>query len=352
MQRSGGDGPVVLVRADGSRAIGHGHIFRTLVLADALAERGARAVFLCRDLDGAPLARVERSPHPLLLLDADLPEEAEPEVVLARARDHAAGHLVVDRYASTPDFYRTVRAEGLRTLAIDDICEHAFPVDVLVNQNIGAEALAYEVAPETRLLLGPRYAMVAARYRGARPAAAPRRDRVERLLVSFGGTDPDDATGRVLDALEVVDTHPLEVDVIVGAASRHAEATARRAGASRHRVRVHRDLSDLVAAMQSADAFVGAGGSTTWEACCLGLPMALLPIADNQLGIVRELARRGIALDLGEARAAERTRLGATLAAWIDGAAGRLSAQAEAAWKLVDGRGAERVASALLDRQA
>jgi spore coat polysaccharide biosynthesis predicted glycosyltransferase SpsG len=233
-------------------------------------------------------------------------------------------------------------------LAIDDIAQHPFPVDVLLNQNVDAERLAYEVLPETTMLLGPGYALLGARYRAARPAAPPLRERAQRVLVSFGGTDAAGAMGLVLEALERLAGRRLDVDVVAGAASPHARKLAAQADASRHEVRVQQDLADLVDVMRSADVFIGAGGSTTWEACCLGLPLALLPIADNQLGLVAELERREIALNLGRATNADPAVLAERLGDWLDDDAGTLAAQAERAWRLVDGRGAERVVEQLL----
>ena len=45
----------------------------------------------------------------------------------------------------------------------------------------------------------------------------------------------------------------------------------------------------------AADLAIGAGGSSTWERCCLGLPTITVVLADNQRGAAAALAERGAA---------------------------------------------------------
>ena len=46
--------------------------------------------------------------------------------------------------------------------------------------------------------------------------------------------------------------------------------------------------------MASADAAIGAGGTTTWERLCLGLPCITYALADNQEAYSQVLADRGL----------------------------------------------------------
>jgi spore coat polysaccharide biosynthesis predicted glycosyltransferase SpsG len=149
----------------------------------------------------------------------------------------------------------------------------------------------------------------------------------------------------VLRALERIDHRALEIDVVVGGGSPFVDEIREQAARHPHRVRVEQDLEDLVDVMLAADACVCAGGSTVWELCCLGVPMAWLTVADNQRSIVAELERRGCGISLGEAASCAPASLTGPLEDWVEGRGGRLAAQADAAWQLVDGRGAERVAT-------
>jgi len=340
----------VIVRVDGSRDIGHGHIFRTLVLADALAAGGARVTFLCSDLPGAPLERVRERGHALVVIPEKMSDSEEINSIRKVGSEQGKQWLVVDRYASTPDFYRAARADRFRVLAIDDIAEHPYPVDILMNQNIDAGALTYAVDPETRCLLGPEFSLIAPAYREARPAEPPTLERAQRVLLFMGGGDSVNATGTVLAAIDAIEPSadsPLDIQVVVGGGSQFAGRVREQAARHRHNVRVGQNLSDLVGVMHAADVCICAGGSTVWELCCLGLPMAWLTIAENQRGIAAGLARAGCGIALGDFSDATPAGLSRSLADWFQGDAGSLRDQAAAAWNIVDGHGVERVIASM-----
>ena len=66
----------LFIRADGSAAIGTGHIFRSLTLARGLMAKGYRVWFLCRHLPQAPLKRIAAAGCGLILIpDVKLFEE-------------------------------------------------------------------------------------------------------------------------------------------------------------------------------------------------------------------------------------------------------------------------------------
>ena len=324
-----------VIRADGSTQLGHGHVFRTLTLAIELAKRGWGVHFVCRDLEGAPLDRVRGAGFGLDLLPPEIDETGDAEAVVRAARRTAATWVVVDRYATGEAAHRHWRRRGLEVLAIDDICGHPFPVDILLNQNPGAHDLPYETSDDTTRLLGPRYALVREAYRTARPPAPRTIGEVRRVMVFMGGTDPDDATGRVLAALEGVD-RGLDVEIVVGSGYPHFGRLHAAARASRHHVEVHRDLPDLVEPMKRADAAVTAGGSATWELCCMGVPTLLMPFAENQAGGASSAHRLGAAGLISESAAT------VDLERWL-GDPGGLTRLAAVAHDLADGRGAARV---------
>jgi spore coat polysaccharide biosynthesis predicted glycosyltransferase SpsG len=46
--------------------------------------------------------------------------------------------------------------------------------------------------------------------------------------------------------------------------------------------------------MEAADLSIGAGGSTLWERCCLGLPTLAVSIAENQRLLIIDAAEAGL----------------------------------------------------------
>ena len=114
------------------------------------------------------------------------------------------------------------------------------------------------------------------------------------------------------------------------------------------KARLLTDVPDMAELMTSADLAIGASGSTAYERAVVGLPSILVTIADNQRGIARQMTEGGAALDGGTLDRGLVARLRALVESLLSdpGLRRRL---AQAASALVDGRGALRIALAILD---
>jgi spore coat polysaccharide biosynthesis predicted glycosyltransferase SpsG len=190
------------------------------------------------------------------------------------------------------------------------------------------------VPPGTPLLLGPDHALLKPQFRAKRAASLARRGdgRLGRVLVSFG---LGEAAAFIAMALQGIRASGLEfaVDVVVGPGFAVPDAEPGLAW--------HQGLSDLSGLMADCDLAIGAGGTTSWERCCLGVPSLLAVMAENQRDNVAALAGRGAARHAQDADAVAAALRGFA----ADPAA--LAAMAEAAAALCDGGGTARAVAAL-----
>ncbi|MFP4063115.1 MAG: hypothetical protein ACLFS2_10015 [Halochromatium sp.] len=98
--------------------------------------------------------------------------------------------------------------------------------------------------------------------------------------------------------------------------------------------------------MAAADLAIGAGGTTTWERCCLGLPSLVVSIAENQRPACETLAAAGVIDYLGHQERVTTEHLHRAILGIIDqGEHRRRLARASA--DRVDGQGAQRVIEAM-----
>jgi UDP-2,4-diacetamido-2,4,6-trideoxy-beta-L-altropyranose hydrolase len=331
----------VLFRCDGSATIGTGHIHRCLSLAAALAERGFQTAFATRPLPQAPIERIERAGHRVHLLEAELSGAEDCEATLVFATDW----VVVDRYASTTRDLEQLSASGVRIAAIDDLCAQAFPVALLLNQNANATALDYRTRADTLRLFGPHFALLAPAYAHARESAPRTTHSIQRILLFLGGGDVLGPLANLLRGFAALArAESFVVRIVVGSPFYEAATTLARAALPT--ARVEHGHPTLIDCMQWADLFITAGGSVVWEACCLGLPMLILSIADNQEGNAQRLDQLGAALYAGSLQQLSDKALLEALDATLSQQA-RVLACARVAWQLVDGQGAQRVADAM-----
>ena len=336
----------IVIRADASAVQGTGHVMRCLALALALQERGIAVTVAVAECPEPLVERVRSGGVAVVRLQVEVGSAADAEATLGVAREAGAAWVVTDGYRFDLGYQRALRGAGLGLALIDDFAHlDRYEADLLLNQNSHARAADYPAAG--KVLLGPTYALLRPEFVLALEGRTARTHggRAERVLVTMGGSDPGNATVRIIEALRWLDDGPLETRVIVGAANPHRAAVdaaaAKLAGCS-----VLDPVKDMVPLLEWADLAVCAGGSTLWEIAAFGLPAACVILAENQAPIVSDLEGRGMVCNLGWDRDLAAERCGRALGVLLEDGPrrGRMAAVGRG---LVDGAGASRVAAAL-----
>jgi hypothetical protein len=214
----------------------------------------------------------------------------------------------------------------------------------------GAEQLAIDLSPGTadggRRLGGPAWTPLAPRFAEAHEHASrnePGGGSPLRILVAFGARDSANSTGMAVEAL-VGHERSFLATVVLGAA--FADRAAVEAAAGRdERLTIVTDSSDMSALYLSHDLAVGAPGVSQYERACCGLPTLLVAQNQRQVALAEAWTAAGCAAAAPAAAPALRAGLDA-----LAGNRQRLEALRNAALRAVDGRGAERLAAALLAR--
>ena len=324
----------VIFRADASPDIGGGHVTRCLTLADALIGQGWVCTFLSApgSEDTVPALKQERY-----------------NLARSAIMDLSADVLVVDHYGLDAGFESDCRAWAKKIVVIDDLADRPHDCDLLMDQTLGRDPADYKafVPPRCRILTGPDYALLRPQFAAARPAALARRGRqagrVGRILVMLSTGDRDNVTGLVLAGLERP-KGKFVVDVVMGAGAPHLQAVRQQAGESRHNVIVRAGVGDVAELMADADLCIGAGGTASWERCCMGLPTVVIEIADNQRKIIEGLDKAGAIFKAGWHRDLTAEIIAGHVQVLIDNPA-RIVAMGVVAATICEGKGAELLAA-------
>jgi UDP-2,4-diacetamido-2,4,6-trideoxy-beta-L-altropyranose hydrolase len=339
----------VLFRADSSLEIGSGHVQRCLALAAVLSKKDVVCTFVARDLPGNANGLIRAAGHPIVTLP---PRSADPESDAAETGHAIAGLgqvelVIVDHYALDRRWEVAFTPFAQRFAVIDDLANRPHHCDALIDVAQGRDrAMLYDplVPADAILLLGPRYAILRPEFKSLRAAMRTRSGAVDRVLISFGAIDADNYSEIAWRAVRAV-AQAAEIDIVLGGSAPHLTRITE-AISSDTRTHLHIDTPAMSKLMSVANLAVGAGGTMTWERTCLGLPTIVTAVADNQRDNVRALAEAGAALPvpLGD-RYAERLM---DAVSSLKGDPCRLVSMSRAAAELVDGKGAERLATILL----
>lgn len=313
----------VVLRVDASLEIGVGHVMRCLTLADELRSRGAVCHFVCRAQPGDLIKLLQSygfdvtelpfgalSGNTIETDEGELPPHARwlgcdwrtdarqtQEVVSVIRPDW----LIVDHYALDERWEARLEPYARGVMVIDDLADRPHVCRLLLDQNFYADMkVRYlgRIPSSCEVLLGPDYVLLRSEFIEARQQVRSRHGRVSRILVFFGGSDPQNQTSYVLQALKVLDLQDVAVDVVIGITNPHRGQIEQICG-DMPNVTLHCQVSNMAELIMRADLGIGAGGVAMWERCYLGLPTITVVFADNQLRTTEDLAKIGAIKYLG-----------------------------------------------------
>lgn len=330
------NGRVALIRADASVSIGTGHIRRCLTLAHVLRHEGWTCRFVVGEESLAVVPELNHDPFEIRVLASGVAHDSH--ALKAHAAD-GCDLLIVDHYGLDRTYEEACRRFARRILVIDDLPDRVHDADILVDPTPGRTATERErhVPAASIRLVGPSFAplrpdLVAMRFRDRKTQATP------RLLVSFGGTDPDNATGRFLAALAAKPLDGWAADIMLGRGARHVAEVVEAVERANGNIRLHLDSPDVATLLAQSDLAIGAGGVSALERCCIGLPSVILVLAENQRDSAAFVSEAGAAALASDIEAA------ATAVHMLAFNAESRTRMAAAGTALCDGRGAQRIA--------
>lgn len=299
----------IAFRVDSSEQMGTGHFMRCLTLASELKKQNSEVCFVSRNLPLYLSEMLKTKNIELVPLGANDDVYSIDELAhsswlgVSQAQDAKAtvkglsgqvyDWMIIDHYALDVRWESIVRPNVKKIMVIDDLADRQHDCDILLDQNYYADMLTRynsKVPSDCHLLLGPNYALLREEFRALREQVKVRNGKVKKVLVFFGGVDADNYTFQAIKALAEVNAG-LQVDVVIGAQHPFKEMIEH--ACTKHGYVFHIQTSYIAKLMAEADLALGAGGSASWERCCLGLPSLLVSLADNQIAIAKELSSIG-----------------------------------------------------------
>jgi len=338
----------ILIRADAGEQIGVGHVIRSVALGQHWQDTGGRAVLAVGWLPSQVESRLRGQGMQIRRVSAAPGGKQDANATTRLAEKLHARWIAVDGYQFGADYQKTLKNSGRKVLWIDDY-GHAAPycADLVLNQNLDADKRLYENREAaSRLLLGTRYAMLRREFEPWRDRRRQFPDRAEKLLVTLGGGNQHNLAIKIVEALRGLDAHRLHVRLLA-VADRPGIGTLRAASKSSGKhIEIITNVADVPAQMAWADVAISGAGTTCWELAFMGLPAAVVVLADNQRPVAESLARRGAVVNLGRHENLSQREIRHALEGLLREPARRRQ-MGRTLRRLVDGEGAARVCMTL-----
>ncbi len=318
-----------------SPAIGAGHAIRSLVLANMLSEHG----WACRFVTSAESYNFISA---LKTYDRIDPNDYYnfPEI---------CDLLIIDNYDLSEIYENHFRPYSRKIMVIDDLANRNHDCDILLDQTYGREDIDYVsfLPVHCKVLAGSRYTLVRNDFVELRPTALNKRNQmkeVKRILISMGGSDPENYTLKALDIIKQSDFTGM-VDIVLGFGSLNLNVVKEYIDTLINECNIYLN-PNMAKLVLDADIAIGAAGSSMWERCCLGLPTLMINLSSDQLNISENLHKSGVAIKAGHIDSLNIEANAKTLNMLIESNNKRRTIQ-DKAFQVCDGLGAHRILEAI-----
>ncbi len=304
---------MILVRADGNSSIGVGHVMRCLSIADAFKRKNVEVIFATAD-DSMKNIIVDRGFSCFVLnseyenLKTDFNNKQFLELI------NKSEIVLVDSYYVNEEYFTYLRQDALnkKIIYMDDLCEKAYPVDVVINYNIYADRGKYVDLYEsknynTEFILGSRFTPLRTEFSKVKKIGI--KEKISDVLIMTGGADiyhtslgliktlkeyRNNQSGNILDHICF--------HLVVGAMSEDYGNILNEISGINNIV-IHRNVKDMISLMLSCDIAVSAAGTSLYELCACGVPTITYVLADNQINGEKAFVDSKAMLSVGDIRA-------------------------------------------------
>jgi len=345
----------LFVRVDAGIEIGDGHFLRCLTLANSLKKKFDQIIFISNQLPKHFIEKIKRSNFKIYKINGytqiqekKLGEKIKEHLInndlvetkkIIEKYKNSTNWLIIDHYGIDYVWEKNVRTNIEKIIVIDDLANRKHRCDILIDQNFyeNMEKRYTKLIPNyCKQFLGPKFTLLRPEFFNARKNLK-RKKQFKRILISFGGSDPSNETKKALLAINDLD-EKYRIDVIVGTNNPNKKQIMKLCSKISS-CNFYQQVENISKYMKKADLAIGAGGTSTWERCCLGLPTIVTSLSKDQKKINEELSKIGCMIYLGDADKTTKIDYVKILKE-IDSK--RLSEISEKCLLLVDGKGVKR----------
>ena len=258
----------VAFRVDGSRKVGLGHVYRALTLANALSLYHD-VYFIMRSDMPLGIEKVKESGYKIVEVssNADVPgaiEKQPANIVINDILDTDAGYM------------KSLKSAGVFVVNFEDLGAGADMADIVFN------ALYENSNPPENHYYGYRFVCLRDEFYYV-PVKSNIEHDVKRILVTFGGTDPNNLTRRTLEAVRASEFKDVEFRVILGLGYAWKDELQSLVDAMRaegYKITIMENVKFMAREISEADMVITSNGRTIYEVASIGTPC--ISISQNE----------------------------------------------------------------------
>jgi len=257
----------IIFRVDGDTNIGLGHVYRALTLASRIGLKH-NILFLMDRQKTLGIRKVKEFNYPV----ATFKDSGD---MFLRMREFNADIIINDILDTEKQYISRLKKENYFVVNFEDMGEGSEVADLVIN------ALYENSNPPTNHYYGYKYVCLRDDFLLYRKKNISRN--VKRILVVFGGTDPNNLTMKTLRAIEKLGLKEISFRVILGMGYNFEKELKKYVHSllqKGFKISVKKNIKTMAKEISKADIVITSNGRTIYEIASLGIPC--ISIAQNE----------------------------------------------------------------------
>ena len=180
-------------------------------------------------------------------------------------------------------------------VCLDDSRRKQFFADIVIRGSIVPKLRECDPVCDSKFLLGKDYMVLDKQFQEYHELNRVIYPEVKSILIAMGGSDINNFTMTVMDAMERLDIPDVKKIVVVGPAFNDVNRLIKRKG-----FQFEYDVSNMAELMFEADIIIAGGGMILYELACVGTPGIVLCQTDYQMMEAKCFGKEGVIINLGD----------------------------------------------------
>lgn len=284
----------VIIRCDGSSRVGLGHVFRCLALAEMLRDSYGWGVTFALVEGNEGVRIIKKANYHLESKSNEDEKEAlwldrlialkKPDVLILDIRTNLSKDQIIKW-----------RSNGLLTVAIDDPSERRLAVDLAFYPPVPQVNQVDWGGFTGKLYTGFEYVIMRKEFSKKYPRP---QNRIPKVLVTMGGSDPEGLTFKVVESLELL-KESFKPIVVVGAAFTEKEKFIECIKRSSKQYDIMFNVKNMAELMKDINIAVASFGMTAYELAAVGVPSIYMCLTEDHEKSASLFTENNIGINLG-----------------------------------------------------
>ena len=263
----------IIIRVDGYNKIGLGHIYRTTSLAHQLLDH--QILFVSKKIHelGINFIKTHNYNIKTFTTETELYEiitDFEPDIIFNDILDTGA------------DYIEHLKEKNKFTVNFEDLGEGSTKADIVINP-------LYEQKNTLKnYYWGKDYIILREEFQNIEHKTIEKE--VKKILITFGGTDPNNYTKKVLELLNDMDLKNINISIVLGLGYTKYDDLIKYSQELNHKFMIKKNVKNISRFMYEADLIFTSAGRTVYEIASIGTPTIVL--AQNNRELLHTFANR------------------------------------------------------------